>query len=56
MGEGARRRARERDRKRFEGEAGEWVLPRVSVSRLERYMKCPFQFYVVERAAGCGAT
>ena len=22
------------------------MLPRVSVSRLERYMKCPFQFYV----------
>jgi ATP-dependent helicase/nuclease subunit B len=36
----------DRDRKRFEGEAGAWVLPRVSVSRLERYMKCPFQFYV----------
>jgi RecB family exonuclease len=36
----------ERDRKRFEGDAGAWVLPRVSVSRLERYMKCPFQFYV----------
>jgi RecB family exonuclease len=41
-----RSRNRERERKRFEGEAGEWVLPRVSVSRLERYMKCPFQFYV----------
>ena len=36
----------ERDRRRFDGEAGAWVLPRVSVSRLERYMKCPFQFYV----------
>ncbi|MEO7134735.1 MAG: PD-(D/E)XK nuclease family protein, partial [Vicinamibacterales bacterium] len=36
----------QRDRRRFEGEAGEWVLPRVSVSRLERYMKCPFQFFV----------
>ena len=36
----------QRDRRRFEGEAGAWVLPRVSVSRLERYMKCPFQFYV----------
>jgi RecB family exonuclease len=36
----------ERDPRRFEGEAGEWVLPRVSVSRLERYLKCPFQFYV----------
>jgi RecB family exonuclease len=31
---------------RFTGEAGPWILPRVSVSRLERYMKCPFQFYV----------
>ena len=31
---------------RFEGHAGAWTLPRVSVSRLERYMKCPFQFYV----------
>ncbi|MEO7158041.1 MAG: PD-(D/E)XK nuclease family protein [Vicinamibacterales bacterium] len=36
----------DRDRRRFQGEAGPWVLPRVSVSRLERYMKCPFQFYV----------
>jgi hypothetical protein len=36
----------DRDRRRFEGQAGAWVLPRVSVSRLERYMKCPFQFYV----------
>ena len=36
----------DRDRRRFEGDAGAWVLPRVSVSRLERYMKCPFQFYV----------
>lgn len=36
----------QRDRRRFEGEAGPWTLPRVSVSRLERYMKCPFQFYV----------
>jgi RecB family exonuclease len=36
----------QRDARRFEGEAGDWVLPRVSVSRLERYMKCPFQFYV----------
>lgn len=31
---------------RFTGEAGPWILPRVSVSRLERYMKCPFQFFV----------
>jgi RecB family exonuclease len=35
-----------RETRRFEGEAGAWALPRVSVSRLERYMKCPFQFYV----------
>src|SRR4029079_9211024 len=35
-----------REPRRFQGEAGSWVLPRVSVSRLERYMKCPFQFYV----------
>lgn len=35
-----------REAARFEGEAGSWTLPRVSVSRLERYMKCPFQFYV----------
>ena len=35
-----------REPRRFEGEAGSWVLPRVSVSRLERYMKCPFQFFV----------
>jgi len=35
-----------RVRSRFAGEAGPWVLPRVSVSRLERYLKCPFQFYV----------
>jgi RecB family exonuclease/inactivated superfamily I helicase len=36
----------ERERSRFAGEAGPWLLPRVSVSRLERYLKCPFQFYV----------
>jgi len=42
----ARSSGGDRDRTRFEGEAGDWVLPRVSVSRLERYMKCPFQFYV----------
>ncbi len=36
----------DRDPSRFRGQAGEWTLPRVSVSRLERYLKCPFQFYV----------
>ena len=35
-----------REAARFQGEAGDWMLPRVSVSRLERYLKCPFQFYV----------
>lgn len=34
-----------REPARFQGEAGAWTLPRVSVSRLERYLKCPFQFY-----------
>jgi RecB family exonuclease len=41
-----RARNAERDPSRFTGEAGAWTLPRVSVSRLERYLKCPFQFYV----------
>ena len=41
-------RSRNADRQpaRFQGQAGEWTLPRVSVSRLERYLKCPFQFYI----------
>lgn len=42
----ARAAGREREPARFAGEAGPWTLPRVSVSRLERYLKCPFQFYV----------
>ena len=42
----ARRSRRESDPGRFLGQAGAWTLPRVSVSRLERYLKCPFQFYV----------
>ncbi len=42
----ARRSRGESDPGRFLGQAGEWTLPRVSVSRLERYLKCPFQFYV----------
>ncbi len=29
----------------FHGEAGPWTLPRVSVSRLERYLDCPFKFF-----------
>lgn len=40
-------RAGPRDR-RFLGEAGPWVLPRVSVSRVDRYLKCPFQFFASE--------
>ena len=42
----ARRSRGDSDPARFLGDAGEWTLPRVSVSRLERYLKCPFQFYV----------
>lgn len=30
---------------RFHGEAGPWLLPRISISRLERYLDCPFKFY-----------
>jgi len=30
---------------RFHGAAGPWTLPRISVSRLERYLDCPFKFY-----------
>ncbi len=29
----------------FHGDAGSWTLPRISVSRLERYLDCPFKFY-----------
>lgn len=29
----------------FHGAAGPWLLPRISVSRLERYLDCPFRFY-----------
>ena len=42
----ARSHNADREAARFQGEAGDWTLPRVSVSRLERYLKCPFQFYV----------
>ncbi len=37
--------ADERPPEIFRGEAGPWVLPRVSVSRLERYLDCPFRFF-----------
>lgn len=29
----------------FHGDAGPWLLPRISVSRLERYLDCPFKFF-----------
>jgi len=32
----------------FHGEAGPWGLPRISVSRLERYLDCPFKFFAAE--------
>ena len=32
----------------FHGEAGPWTLPRLSVSRLERYLDCPFKFFAAE--------
>jgi RecB family exonuclease len=31
--------------RRYLGEAGPWHLARVSVSRVDRYLKCPFQFF-----------
>jgi RecB family exonuclease len=34
--------------RRYLGEAGPWMLPRVSVSRIDRYLKCPFQFFASE--------
>jgi RecB family exonuclease len=33
---------------RFQGDAGAWTMPRVSVSRLERYLDCPFRFFASE--------
>jgi RecB family exonuclease len=37
-----------RSEQAFRGAAGPWVLPRVSVSRLERYLGCPFRFFAAE--------
>lgn len=34
-----------RDPATLRGEAGAWRLPRVSVSRLELYLNCPFKFF-----------
>ena len=36
------------DPTRFQGDAGAWTMPRVSVSRLERYLDCPFRFFASE--------
>lgn len=33
---------------RFRGAVGRWALPRISVSRLERYLDCPFRFFSSE--------
>ena len=44
---GARvRAAAPRAKLAFRRRSRAWTLPRVSVSRLERYLNCPFQFYV----------
>lgn len=43
-----RQRPREGRNPRYLGEAGPWTLPRVSVSRVDRYLKCPFQFFASE--------
>ncbi len=33
---------------RYGGEAGEWAFRRISVSRIDRYLKCPFQFFATD--------
>ena len=37
-----------RPRPSFQGHAGAWRLPRVSISRLELYLNCPFKFYAAQ--------
>ena len=37
-----------RDPNGLRGRAGEWRLPRVSISRLELYLNCPFKFYAAQ--------
>ena len=44
----ARLASDERDTNQFKGSAGAWRMPRVSVSRLERYLDCPFRFFASE--------
>jgi RecB family exonuclease len=33
---------------RLRGDAGPWRLPRVSISRLEQYLNCPFKFFAAQ--------
>jgi RecB family exonuclease len=33
---------------RLRGDAGEWRLPRVSISRLELFLNCPFKFFAAQ--------
>ena len=44
----ARAAPEDRPLERFRGEAGPWRMPRVSISRLERYLDCPFRFFASE--------
>ncbi|MBA3271309.1 MAG: PD-(D/E)XK nuclease family protein [Acidobacteria bacterium] len=37
-----------RDIAHFQGTAGAWQMPRVSISRLEQYLNCPFKFYAAQ--------
>jgi ATP-dependent helicase/nuclease subunit B len=37
-----------RPRRRLQGDAGGWRLPRVSISRLELYLNCPFKFFAAQ--------
>jgi RecB family exonuclease len=37
-----------RDPRALRGHAGTWRLPRVSISRLELYLNCPFKFYAAQ--------
>ena len=44
----ARATPEDRPLERFRGAAGPWRMPRVSISRLERYLDCPFRFFASE--------
>jgi RecB family exonuclease len=45
---GARRGRPAPGDRRYLGESGPWSMPRISVSRVDRYLKCPFQFFASE--------